>query len=179
MNEYKVLKSEPVYSGKIISVVKDTVEMPNGRIATREVVQHGGAAAMIPVTDEGKIIFVRQYRHPALKETLEIPAGTIEKGEKPLECAVREIEEETSFKAGKITPLIEFYSAIGFCQEILYVYVCENLVKGNFNLDEDELINTETHTLDEAIDMIFTGEICDSKTVAALLAYKEKCQRGM
>lgn len=173
MDEYTVVKSQKIYDGKVISLVKDTLIMPNGKICDREIVEHNGAAAMIPIDNEGKIIFVRQYRHSAMTETLEIPAGTIEKGEEPLACAIREIEEETSFKAGEITFLTKFYSAIGFCKEILYLYVCRDLIQGEFNLDPDEIIKIERYTLEQAVSMIFSGEICDSKTIIGILAYKQ------
>lgn len=173
MSDYMVVKSREIYKGKVISLVKESVLMPNGKVADREIIEHNGAAAMIPVDSDGKIIFVRQYRQSAMAEVLEIPAGTIEKGEEPLDCAVREIEEETSFKAGKITFLTKFYSAIGFCREIIYLYICEDLIQGSFNLDPDEFIKVEKYSLDEAVSMVLNGEICDSKTIIAVLAYKQ------
>lgn len=169
---YEVNSSEIAYKGKVFNIEKDVITLPDGRETTRETVTHGGAAAMLPVDKDGKIIFVRQYRHSARKEVLEIPAGTIEKGEDPYDCAVREIEEETSYKAGKMTFMFKMYSSIGFCNEILYIYLAEDLTKGNFNMDEDEFITVERYSLDESIKLIETGEICDSKTIAAVLAYK-------
>lgn len=170
---YEVKKSEVVYKGKIFNLEKDVITLPNGRETVRETIRHGGAAAMIPIDNEGKIIFVRQYRHSAGKEVLEIPAGTIEKGEEPYNCAVREIQEETSYKAGKMTFLFKMFSAIGFCSEQIYIYLAENLEKGKFNMDEDEFITIERYTLKESIELIYKGEICDSKTIAAVFAYKD------
>lgn len=171
---YEILKSETTYRGKIIDVVKDTISIPNGKSTIREVVIHGDAAAIIPVDKQGNIIFVRQYRHPAKKEVLEIPAGMLEEGEDPLICAKRELEEETSFKAGNINLLFKMYSSIGFSTEILYIYEAYNLENGEFNFDEDEFISVEKYSVDEAVKMIFNGEIEDGKTISAVLAYKAK-----
>lgn len=174
---YEVRSSEVVYKGKVFNIEKDVISLPDGRETTRETIIHHGAAAMLPIDDEGKIIFVRQYRHSARKEVLEIPAGTIEDGEDPYDCAVREIEEETSCKAGKMTFMFKMYSSIGFCNEIIYVYLAENLVKGQFNMDDDEFITIERYSLEESIDLIKKGEICDSKTISAVLAYKDHIQQ--
>lgn len=170
---YEVLSSKKVYKGKVFDIEKDEVTLPDGRTCTRETVIHGGASAMIPIDDDGKIIFVRQYRHSARKETLELPAGTLEKGEDPLVCATRELEEETSYKSDKFTFLFKMYSSIGFCSEVLYIYLAENLTAGKFNMDDDEFITIERYTLDESIAKIWNGEICDSKTISGILAYKE------
>ncbi len=170
---YEVKKSELVYKGKVFSIEKDIITLPDGRETTRETVRHGGAAAMLPIDENGKIIFVRQYRHSAGFETLEIPAGTLEKGEDPYDCAVRELEEETSYKADKMTFMFKMYSSIGFCSEVLYIYRAEGLKKGSFNMDDDEFITLERYTLDECTELIYKGEICDSKSIAAIFAYKD------
>lgn len=171
---YEVKKSETVFTGRRIRVQRDIITMPDGKEALRDTVMHNGAACIIPVCSNGDIIFVRQYRHPAKKFTVEIPAGTLEPKENPLHCAVRELEEETSYKAGKISLLFEMYSAIGICNELLHIYVAEDLTEGSFNPDPDEFINTERHSLEEALAMIDSGEICDGKTIAALFMYKHK-----
>ncbi len=170
---YEVKSSRVVYTGRVFRLEKDVITLPDGRETTRETIIHGGAAAMIPIDDEGKIIFVRQYRHSARRQVLEIPAGTIENGEDPYDCAMREIEEETSYKAGKMTFLFKMFSSIGFCSEVIHIYLAENLIKGEFNMDADEFITIERYTLDESIDLIKKGEICDSKTIAAVFAYKD------
>lgn len=176
---YKVLKSEQIYKGKVFSIQRDIITLPDDRTAIRETVVHGGAAAMIPIDEEGKIIFVRQYRHSAGAMTLEIPAGTIEEGEDPYECAKREIQEETSYKCDDMKLLFTMYSAIGFCSERLYIYLCENLEKGEFNMDDDEFITLERYSLEESIEMIYKGEICDSKTIAAVFAYKDHISKKL
>lgn len=174
---YEVKSSEVVYKGRVFNLEKDVITLPDGRDAVRETIRHGGAAAMIPIDDDGKIIYVRQYRHSARQEVLEIPAGTIENGEDPYDCAVREIQEETSYKAGKMTFLLKMFSAIGFCSEQIYIYVAENLEKGEFNFDDDEFITVERYSLDESIALIHKGEICDSKTIAAVYAYKDYLEK--
>ena len=169
---YEVTKSETSYTGKVFNIQKDTITLPNGKTTIRETICHNGAAAMIPIDENGDIIFVKQYRHSAKSMVLEIPAGTIEKGEDPLHCAIREIEEETSYKAGEMAFLMKFYSAIGFCNEIIYLYLATNLEKSNFNFDDDEFITLERHSLSESLKLIENGTICDSKTIIAILTYK-------
>ncbi len=170
---YEVISSEKVYTGKVFNIEKDEITLPDGRTTFRETVRHNGASAMVAVDDEGKILFVRQYRHSAGKETLEIPAGTLEKGEDPYDCAVRELEEETGCKCEKMEYMFKFYSSIGFCSEILYIYLATGLSKGTANPDDDEFIELERYTPDEAVKMIFDGRICDGKTAAAVFAYKQ------
>lgn len=169
---YDILKSENIYRGKIFSIKKDIITLPNGKTTTRETVIHGGAVGMLPVDNNGKILLVRQYRHSAKDMTLEIPAGTIEKGEDPFDCAAREIQEETGYKSNNISFMFKMYSAIGFCNEQLYIYICKDLVESYAEPDEDEFITVERYTIDECISLIGTGKICDSKTIAALYAYK-------
>lgn len=168
-----IIKRDKIYSGRKLELVKDTITLSNGKEVVRELVVHNGASAMIPIDDEGNIIFVRQYRHAAQQEILEIPAGTLEKGEDPLECAKRELEEETSYRCENITFIIKMYSAIGICNEVIYIYLCENLIKGEFNFDDDEYITLERYSLEEAFAKIKTGEICDSKTIVSLYAYRD------
>ncbi len=170
---YEVLSSETVFKGKIYDIERDVITLPDGRTTTRETVRHNGASAMIAVDDDGKILFVRQYRHSAFAETLEIPAGTLEKGEDPYDCAVRELEEETGYKCDKMEFLLKFYSSIGICSEVLHIYLATGLKPGKINPDDDEFIKLERYTTEEAIKMIFDGRIIDSKTIAAVFAYKE------
>ncbi len=173
MDNYKFIKRNEVFKGKIIEVVQDTILMPHGKEVIREIIIHNGASAIIPIDNDGNIIFVRQYRHPALEHILEIPAGTLEKDEDPYDCAERELEEETGFKASKIEFLTKMYSAVGFCTEMLHIYIAEGLYEGKQNLDEDEFVAIEKYSLDESVEMIFNGKIKDSKTMVAILAYKE------
>lgn len=173
MKPYKILNSEIVFKGKVLSVKKDEITLPNEKTAFREVVLRGDATAVVPIDKDGNIILIKQYRHPALKEMLEIPAGMLEEGENPEICAIRELEEETSFKAKKLIHLTTMYPAVGFCTEKIYIYLAKDLTQGNFNFDEDEFITVEKYSLEDAINLIYSGEIIDSKTIVGILA----CQK--
>lgn len=170
---YEVLESKELFQGKVMKVEVDTVVMPDGKTATRETVVRGNASAIIPIDNDGNIIFVRQYRHPLKELVLEIPAGMIDKDEDPLVCAARELEEETGYYSEDITLLAEMHSAIGFCTEKLFIYIAKNLKEGKQHFDEDEFIELEKYSLEEAIQMIFSGKITDSKTMVGILGYKE------
>lgn len=168
---YEVLKSVEKYRGHIINVREDVICLPDGRQAKREIVERGNASAVLPIDENGRLIFVRQYRHAYGQMLLEIPAGMIEKGEEPFDCICRELEEETGYQSGDISFLFEMYPTVGFCMEVVYVYLAQNLKQGTMHLDEDEFIEIERYTLEEAMRMVFDGRIKDSKTIAAVLAY--------
>lgn len=168
---YEIKSSTEKFKGHICSVKVDEITLPNGKIAKREIVVRGNAAAIVPIDNDGKIILVRQYRHAVGKEVLEIPAGMLEKDEDPKICAIRELEEETAYKASKITPVCAMHTSIGFSTEILYLYIAEELSEGTLNLDPEEFIVVEKYTLDEALNLIKNGEITDSKTIAGIFAY--------
>ena len=170
---YEVLSSREAYKGKILTVMDDEVVMPNGHVTHRETVLRGNAVAIVPVDNEGNIYFVRQYRHAAKKMVLEIPAGMIEKGEEAEKAALRELEEEIGYKAGKITFVNDTYMAIGMCTEKVYIYIAENLMEGVLNPDEDEFIEVEKYSLEDSLKMIFNREIEDVKTMAGILAYAQ------
>jgi ADP-ribose pyrophosphatase len=170
MADYETTRSETVYEGCLVDVVQDHILLPDGREALREIVVHGEAAAALPVIG-GKLAFVRQYRHAARKMSLEIPAGLMGEVEDPESCALRELAEETGLKAGKLTYLFKFYSSIGFCTELLHIYLAEDLSEGEQSLDDDEFVTVETLTPEEALELIKTGEIVDSKTIAAVLCH--------
>lgn len=169
MNEpYKILDSKKVFNGKIIDVIQDKITLPDGNTSLREVVLRGDAVAIVPIDSNNNVTLVKQYRHPAGKELFEIPAGMLEKGEDPIQAGIRELEEETSLIAQDLTHLTTIYPAVGFCTEKIYIYLAKNLKQGKFNLDFDEFITTYKYSIDEAIDMIYRGEIVDSKTIAGL-----------
>lgn len=179
MKPYETIKREKIYDGKIINLVKDTILLPNGKETKRELVEHNGAAVIIAAYDD-KLIFTRQHRHSAGDFTLELPAGKLEKGENPKECALRELKEETGMTAESMEFLFKAYSSIGFSNEILYFYIAKGLTEGEQNPDEDEFIDIERYSIEEAVDMIFNGKIIDSKTISGVLAYKEICaKKGM
>lgn len=175
---YNVLSSKKVYDGKILKVFKDEILMPNGNTAVRETVEKHNASAIVPIDKDGNIIFVRQYRHAAKDMILEIPAGTFEDHEDPYECALRELEEEIGYKAGGLTYVNWTYASVGMCNERIYLYIAKDLQRGTQNLDDDEFIEIERYSLEDALNMVFDGTIRDSKTVMGILAYKELVAKG-
>ncbi|MDR1800733.1 MAG: NUDIX hydrolase [Lachnospiraceae bacterium] len=170
---YNRTKRELVYHGVVIDVYQDTMDFGNGKTAIYDYVHHNGAAAVVPVTDEGKILMVRQYRNALDRMTLEIPAGKLDSpDEEGIECARRELEEETGFRSDNIKWLLNLYGAIGYCDEKIQVFTATNLIPSKQNLDEDEYIDVEAHSVEELKNMIFTGQIEDSKTIAGILGYE-------
>ena len=165
----KKVSSEKIFSGRIIDVRRDTVELVNGSIVTREVVDHLGGVAVVPVDADGNVIAVRQFRYPFERELLEIPAGKLERGEEPFSCAVRELSEETGFSAEKYTYLGEIYPSPGYCHETLYIYLATGLTAGEQHLDDDEFLNIEKIPLNTFIERIMSGDVRDAKTVVGIL----------
>lgn len=164
-----------IAKGTIVDYYHDTVQIPNGNMATWDFIGNKGAAAVIPITDEGKIIMVRQYRNAIDRETIEIPAGGLNYPEEAtIKAAARELEEETGFKTDNLEFLISIKTTVAFCNENIDIYVAQNLQPSRQNLDEDEYINVEIYSVDELCEMIYAGKIEDSKTVSAILAYKNK-----
>lgn len=160
--------SNRLFRGRIISVRRDEVVTPSGDIMTRDVVEHPGAVAIVPLLDDQTVLLVRQYRHPVGMELLEIPAGTLEPGEEPDDCAARELEEETGMRAGRLEPAFSIFLAPGYSSEVIHIYFAYDLTQGKMNLDEDEEITAEPTSLTQVEDLIRDGRLQDSKTVAAL-----------
>ncbi|MEW8954939.1 NUDIX hydrolase [Clostridium sp.] len=165
----KTLKENLIYEGKIITLVKQKVELPNGLESEREIVRHPGGVAILAFKDEETILLVEQFRKPIDNMLIEIPAGKLEKGEDPKECGIRELEEETGYKAGKFTYLGKFVTAPGFCDEYIYLFKAEDLYNGVKGGDDDEFINLREINISKVKEMIKSGEIEDSKTIAALM----------
>ena len=174
MHNYQVTQSTTVYSGNIVDVVHDTITLPNGRNALREVVKHPGGAAVLPVDNDGNVILVRQYRHPLGCMVLEIPAGMLNPGETPQECAARELEEEAGYRSANVRPLAQISPSPGYLSERIHIYLATDLSASRQNLDEEEFIEVAAYPLEEAVRMVFDGRIVDSKTVVAILAYSLK-----
>ncbi|KKM11773.1 ADP-ribose pyrophosphatase [Clostridiales bacterium PH28_bin88] len=169
----KTIESHGIFKGKIIRVRVDTVLMPNGRQATREIVEHPGAVAVVPLTAGQEVVMVRQFRKPIEQQTLEIPAGKLSPGENPAECATRELEEETGLRAGNIRHLFSFYTSPGFSDEIMHLFLATDLQPGSQSPDEDELIGVEKFQLGQLVSMIVHGDIVDAKTIVGVLAARE------
>ncbi|MFC6346235.1 NUDIX hydrolase [Vagococcus carniphilus] len=175
--EEKTIHRETIYNGKIIDVVVDDVLVPNGKIAKRELVFHHGGVGILAITKEEKMILVKQFRKPLEKSILEIPAGKIEKDETdPLGTAKRELEEETTYQAGSIEEIAKFVPSPGFSNELLYLYEARDLVKVENPLpqDEDEFLELMEVSLEEAKAKVASGEICDAKTMYAILYWEMK-----
>lgn len=178
MMEEKVLERKIIFEGRLLKFRVDKVELSNGVISTREVVEHRGAVAILPILPDGNIIFVRQFRLPAGKILLEIPAGTLSPNEEPLECAKRELQEETGYIAGKWRRLISLYLAPGYSTECIHIFLAEDLRAGARKPDEDEEIKVCQLSLKEALEMVKKGEVEDAKTVSALLFYNTFIKEG-
>ena len=165
---------ESVFDGVLLHVQRDTVKLPNGHETTREWVRHPGASAVLPILPGGDIVLVKQYRYPVGQVTLEVPAGKLDKNEDPINCAIRELEEETGFVADKIKKLTTIATTVGFSDEVIHLYVAEDLSAGKFNPDDDEFINVVKMPFAEALKKIETGEIFDVKTIISILMYERK-----
>ena len=164
------VSSERVYNGTILNVDHLTNRLPNGKLAKREVIRHIGAAAVLPVDDEQNVYLVRQYRSPVGRVLLEIPAGKLDyKGEDRLEAAKRELREETGYTAENWTHLNDLLSTVGFCDECISLFMARGLSEGDCDPDEDEFVNVVKMPLSEAVGMVMNNEICDAKTIGALL----------
>ncbi len=168
---YRIVDSRLIYQGFCFRLVKDRfiLDAVPGKTVTRELVQHPGAVAIVPFADKKSIILLRQFRYSAKGDLWEIPAGTMEKGEKTLTCARRELEEETGYKASRWKRLTGFLPAPGISDEILTVYRAEGLKPGRKNLDHDEFIEHETVSMTKALAMIKNGKIRDAKSIVGIL----------
>ena len=177
MEPVKRLKRELRAKGTVISLYKDTVEV-NGQIAEWDFIHHDGAAAVVAVNSEGKLLMVRQYRNALDRFTLEIPAGKLDDKDEPtLDCAMRELEEETGYHAGKFEYLLTLNTTIAFCDEKLDVYLATDLTKTQQHLDPEEEICVEEWDINDLKQLIYTGKMTDAKTVAAIMTYAAKYNR--
>lgn len=173
--EFKRLDRELIYKGSIIDYYKDTIQVPNGNIVKWDFIDHKGAAAIVPVTKDGKILMVSQYRNALDRYTLEIPAGGLNGTDEPTRAAaMRELEEETGYRTEDAEFLISIRTTVAFCNEKIDIYVAKNLIPSRQNLDEDEFIHVAAYEIAELEKMIYDGTIQDSKTISAILAYKNK-----
>lgn len=171
--KFKRLKRELVQHGAIIDIYRDTIQVPNGNIVHWDFIGHKGAAAVVPIRDDGKILMVRQYRNALDRDTLEIPAGGLNGAEEPTrDAAARELEEETGYRSEDLSLLLTIRTTVAFCNEKIDIYVAKNLKPGKQHLDEDEFIHVEAYSIEELSQMIYDRKIEDAKTISALMAYK-------
>jgi ADP-ribose pyrophosphatase len=167
--KFDLLGSEIIHQGRAITLRLDHLLMPDGRTAKYDIVEHHGSVILVPVDENGNIYFVRQYRHAAGQEMLELPAGTLEPGEAPEVCAAREIREETGMEAANIKEIGSFYLAPGYSTEFMHVFLASGLSHNPLEADEDEFLSLETLSLAKALKLAESGQLPDAKTLAALL----------
>ena len=168
----ETIKTETIYSGKLLNVVKDTVRLPTGRLTVREVVRHRGVVAIIPLLGE-KIVMVRQFRQACGKPLIELPAGTMRLGENPKDCAYRELIEETGYVSRQLKRLLQCYVAPGYSSELVHIFLVTDLSKAVQDLEDDEFIRVVKLDLVTALRMIERNEIEDAKTIAGILFFQK------
>ena len=174
-NEVRRVKRELAYEGTVVKVYKDYMEFANGTSEVWDYIHHDGAAAVVPVLDDGRILMVTQYRNALERDTLEIPAGKLDAPEEPgIECAARELEEETGYRSDHLEHLITLRTTVALCNERIEIFVAKDLQPSIQKLDDGEYVTVKPYTVEELKKKIYAGEMEDSKTVAAILAYEDK-----
>jgi len=171
------ISSRQVFSGRLLAVRVDEVELPDGVRATREIVRHPGAVAIVPLLSDDRVILIRQYRHAAGEVVWELPAGVLEKGEEPAECARRELIEETGYAAGELAPLLSTFVSPGFSSEIIHLFLARDLRRVEARAEPDERIETHVLPFDEAVAMVLRGEVRNAAAICGLLAVAQR-RRG-
>jgi len=174
---FELVKSEIVYPGRAFTIRRDTMRLPDGREARLDIVEHIGSVVILPLDENGNILFVRQYRHAAGQELLELPAGTLDEDEEPVACAHREIREETGMAAGRLESLGGFYLAPGYSTEYMHVYLATALQYAPLEADADEFLSVERVPVTEALAMCERGEIPDAKSLAAFLLARKHLEK--
>ena len=169
MKSEETLSSETVFKGRVIALRVDAVRLPNGRSGVREVVEHVESVVIVPVSEDGDVLLVRQHRYPVGETVLEAPAGKVDAGETPLECARRELREEIGYDAGTLRSLGWFWASPGFCTEKMHAFLATDLAYSPLEPDDDEEIETISLPAGQAVEQARSGLLRDSKTIAALL----------
>ena len=173
-----MLSHRLIYDGKVLHVYRDDIKLPNGKTGFREYCIHGGAVAVVPLTDDNEVVCVRQYRYALGRVTLEIPAGKLDFAEEdPYFAAMRELREETGYTVDALTPIGDLNTSPALLTEVIHMYLAEGLVPGETEFDEDEFIEIVKIPLDELADMIIRGEVLDAKTQTAVLKVREMKRR--
>lgn len=163
------VSSEEIYRGKIVHLFRDMVRLPNGKLATREVMRHPGAVCIVPLTEQNEVLMVRQFRHPFSKVLLEAPAGKLDPNEAPEDCARRELSEETGAEAGELQYIGDYYPSVAVLDENIHLYVARKLSVHDQHTDDDEFLNVERIPLSTLVEQVLSGEIRDGKTQVAIL----------
>lgn len=169
MSDAELVERRNVYPGKVVNLFVDRVRLPNGNVTDVEVVRHMGAAAVVPVDSDGRVLLVRQFRHATGGYLLEVPAGKLDPGESPETCALREVEEETGYRADRLTPMGWIWTTPGFTDEKIWLYLATGLERSEQTLDHDEVLTVERVPLDDAVEMATTGRVVDAKSICGLL----------
>ncbi|MCL2125853.1 MAG: NUDIX hydrolase [Oscillospiraceae bacterium] len=169
----KQVETKTVYRGLIVNIRSDVAEIQNGNRVPREVVEHPGGVGIVPVTADNKVLMVRQYRYPMEEELLEIPAGKLDECEEPVDCAIRELSEETGCTAGRIVDLGAIYPSPGFCKETLFLFLALDLQEGAMHLDDDELLSVEAVEISELMELIMANKLPDAKSIIGIMKAKE------
>jgi len=176
---FEFISSEILLQGRVFKIRRDTLKTPDGRETKYEIIEHGGSVVIVPVDREGNVLFVRQYRHAAGADLLELPAGTRDGNEPYEECAAREIREETGMEAGKLQRVGDFYLAPGYSSEFMAVFLATNLEHNPLKADEDEFLQVEKYPVKDVDDMFQRGEAPDAKSLAAWLLAKPHIQENL
>ena len=163
------ISSSQVYEGSFLDVRKDIVELPDGNRSTREWIKHPGAACIIPVMSDGKLALIKQYRYPVQSIMIELPAGKRDTEESPEACAIRELEEEIGYSAGKLTFVTKIHPAIGFANEQMWIFLAEQLIQSQKNTDHDEFVELMPTSINQAVELVWNGAITDVKTIIGIL----------
>lgn len=172
--EEKTMKSEKIYEGKVVTLRVDTIELPNRKYSKREIIEHSGAVAIVAVTDNKEIIMVKQYRKAIEDFLLELPAGKLDYNEDPLDCAKRELKEETGYESDNIELLCEIHTSPGFSNEKIHIFLARDLKEGEPDLDEGEYLEVDKIEIKTILNMIYRNEITDSKSISGILMAQNK-----
>jgi ADP-ribose pyrophosphatase len=175
---FELLRSEVLLKGRAFAIRRDWLKAPDGRETKFDIIEHGGSVVIVPLDAQGNLLFVRQYRHAAGQDLLELPAGTLDEGEDPDVCAAREIREETGYAAGKLERLGQFYLAPGYSTEFMVVYLATDLRHDPLEADADEFLSVERIPVAQALEMARRGEAPDAKTMAALFLCQGRLEKG-
>ena len=176
---FELLKSEVLMKGRAFAIRRDTLKTPDGRETKFEIIEHGGSVVIVPIDENGKMLFVRQYRHATGGDLLELPAGTLDENEEPKVCAAREIREETGMAAGVLTKLGEFFLVPGYSTEFMVVFLATDLSPNPLDADDDEFLSVESIPVAEAFERAERGEIPDAKSLAALFLAKPSLEKWL